>query len=297
MPIWKRIVRSTILCYVLLLLILIVFQRELIYHPSKNENLSSPDALGVPVQVHHFEFTAADETILHGWHYPRAGSENQFQPDDLSESPRVVLYFPGNAGNRSYRVTPCEMLANYGCDVLIADYRGYGDNPGSPDEETLLGDARSLWDHATGEMKVPHNRIVLFGESLGGGLAVRLAAEQSRNSTPPAGLIIQSSFNSLADVAQKHYPFVPAKWLLRDQYKSAAEMGDLDCRYMHFHGDKDEVVPYECGRALFDAAPDDIDKQFVTLENAGHNDLYAEPRNFVPFSRALKAWLDKPTQE
>ncbi|MDG2391018.1 MAG: alpha/beta hydrolase [Planctomycetaceae bacterium] len=290
-PIWKRILRSAILCYVLLLLILVVFQRDLIYHPTKNENLSKAGAMGVPADVHHFEFAGADGVTLHGWRYPRALSESH--PEDLSDSHRVVLYFPGNAGNRSYRVTPCEMLANFGCDVLIADYRGYGDNPGSPTEETLISDAMSLWQHATEKMKIPHDHIVLFGESLGGGVAVQLAAEQCRNGSPPEGLVIQSSFNSLVAVAQSNYPIMPAKLLLRDQFDSASQMVDIECRYLHVHGDNDRVVPYSCGRALFEAAPDDIYKTFVTLENAGHNDLYSDPRNFVPFSRAIQEWLEQ----
>jgi pimeloyl-ACP methyl ester carboxylesterase len=289
-PIWKRILRSAILCYVLLLLILVIFQRDLIYHPTKNEKLSQAGAMGVLADVHHFEFAGADGVTLHGWHYSRALSDSH--PEDLSDSPRVVLYFPGNAGNRSYRVTPCEMLANFGCDVLSADYRGFGDNPVSPTEETLISDAMALWKHANEEMKIPHDRIVLFGESLGGGVAVQLAAEQSRQGTPPEGLVIQSSFNSLVAVAQSHYPIMPAKWLLRDQFDSASQVGEIECRYLHVHGDIDRVVPYSCGRALFEAASDDIDKTFVTLENAGHNDLYSDPKNFVPFSRAIKEWLE-----
>jgi len=79
--------------------------------------------------------------------------------------------------------------------------------------------------------------------------------------------------------------------LLFDQFDSESHIGDITCRYLHIHGDSDKVVPYSCGQKLFDAAPDDIDKKFVTLENAGHNDIYSNPRNFVPFARAVSDWL------
>ncbi|MBD3673825.1 MAG: alpha/beta hydrolase [Planctomycetaceae bacterium] len=286
---WKRLLRSVVLGYVLLIVILLVFQRDLIYHPTRADRLSAKDAASL-VDVHDFEFTGEDGETLHGWHFSRALSESH--PEDLSDSPRVVLYFPGNAGNRSYRVTPCEMLANYGCDVLIADYRGYGENSGSPNEEKFVNDAMSLWKHVTEEMHVPHDRIVLFGESLGGGVATQLAAAQSRKGAPPEGLVIQSSFNSLADVAQRKFFFLPAKWLVWDRFDSAANIGDIKCRYLHLHGDQDEVVPYACGRELYASAPDSIEKQFVTIEDGGHNDLYSDSRHFIALSRAIKIWLE-----
>lgn len=290
-PLWKRLLRSVVLGYVLLVVILLVFQRDLIYHPTRADRLPASEAMSGAPGIHDFEFSGADGSILHGWHYSRHSGDSH--PEDLSESPRVVLYFPGNAGNRSYRWAACLMLSDLGCDVLIADYRGFGDNPGSPSEETLISDAMSLWNHAIEEMKVRHDRIVLFGESLGGGVATQLAATQSRNGTPPEGVIIQSSFNSLADVAQSHFPFVPAKLLLWDQFDSASQIDDIQCRYLHLHGDRDEVVPYACGRDLFASAPADIEKKFVTIKDAGHNDLYADPNNFVPFSRAIREWLDE----
>ena len=288
-PVWKRILRSAALCYLILLVILLVFQRDLIYHPTRADRLSASDAASL-VAVHDFTFAGDDGETLRGWHFSRALSDSH--PEDLSDSPRVILYFPGNAGNRSTRVTRCEMLANFGRDVLIADYRGFGDNPGSPNEENLINDALALWQHVTGEVQVPHDRIVLYGESLGGGVATQLAAKQSKNGTPPEGLIIQSSFNSLGDVAYSHYPIFPTSLLLFDQFDSASHINDITCRYLHIHGDCDEVVPYECGQKLFEAAPDEIDKTFVTLKDAGHNDLYSAPSNFVPFSRALKSWFE-----
>ena len=194
---WLRIVRSGILTYLLLLALMTMLQRSLIYHPRTAGELNAGLHQEVPGGVFDFEFQGADGTSLNGWLYrrnlPRAESPESAL-EALDDSPCVVLYFPGNAGNRSTRIYPCQMLAELGCDVLIADYRGFGDNPGSPSEDVLIADAHSLWNHVRETCGVPHNRIVLFGESLGGGPAVRLAADLSRAGTPPAGDSLELRF-------------------------------------------------------------------------------------------------------
>jgi fermentation-respiration switch protein FrsA (DUF1100 family) len=293
--VWVRILRSTLLTYILIVVVMTVLQRSLIYHPRKANELSAASYDIAPEAVYDFEYHGADGESLNGWYFRRnmQPAENAAETTtQLKDSPQVVLYFPGNAGNRSSRVERCRMLAEFGADVLIADYRGYGDNPGSPSEDVLISDAHCLWDYVTGECGVPHGRVILYGESLGGGMAVRLAADLSRAGTPPAGLVIRSSFNSLGDVGQTHYPFLPVKWVLWDQFDSESHICDINCRYLHVHGDRDEVVPYECGKCLFDAAPDDCDKCFVTLEGAGHNDIYVRRESFVKFSRELRQWLE-----
>lgn len=293
--VWVRILRSALLTYILIVVVMTVLQRSLIYHPRHSSQLSAAQNEIVPEGVYDFEYQGADGESIKGWYFRR-----NMQPAEtaakitrqLIDSPQVVLYFPGNAGHRGSRVESCRMLAEFGADVLIADYRGYGDNPGSPSEEALISDAHCLWDYVTEECGAPHDRIILYGESLGGGMAVRLAADQSRAGTPPAGLVIRSSFNSLGDVGQTHYPFLPVKWVLWDQFDSESHICDINCRYLHVHGDRDKVVPYECGRRLYAAAPDHCDKCFVTLEGAGHNDIYARRDSFVKFSRELKKWLE-----
>ena len=294
-PVWFRMLRSALLTYVSIVVVMTVMQRSLIYHPLTAEALNAGSTGSVPSGVYDFAFRGADGTPLNGWYfrrYMRSAESGEEMTKQLTDSSRVVLYFAGNAGNRSARVDQCEMLAAFGADVLIADYRGFGDNPGSPSEDVLIADAHCLWDYVTGECGVPHERIILYGESLGGGMAVRLAADQSRAGTPPAGLVIRSSFNSLGDVGQSHYPFLPVKWVLWDQFDSESQICDIDCRYLHVHGDRDNVVPYECGKSLFEAAPEGCDKCFVTLEGAGHNDIYARPESFVKFSRELRQWLE-----
>jgi len=294
--VWWRVLRSVLLTYVLIVVVMTVLQRSLIYHPRTEGRLLAGEDYQIDGGVYDFEFHAADGETLNGWHYCRhlhPADTPEALAEELKSSPCVVLYFPGNAGNRSGRVYQCQMLAEFGSDVLIADYRGFGDNPGSPSEGALISDAHRLWDYVTEECGVPHDRIVLYGESLGGGVAVRLAADESRAGTPPGGLVIRSSFSSLGDVGQSHYPFLPVKWVLLDQFDSESHICDINCRYLHIHGDQDEVVPYECGKRLYDAAPPECDKCFVTLEGAGHNDIYDQPDSYVKFSRELRKWLEE----
>ncbi len=117
----------------------------------------------------------------------------------LADGHWLVLFFHGNAGDRRGRVDYCQVFNGARADVFVIDYRGYADNPGSPNETGLLKDARALWKYATETCNVDASRIVLFGESLGGGVAVGLAHEVCAAGTPPAGLIVRSTFSSLTD--------------------------------------------------------------------------------------------------
>ena len=188
-----------------------------------------------------------------------------------------MLYFGGNAANRSYRTLEVEVLANAGADVLIFDYRGYGDNLGTPSEEGLSRDAWAVWRFATEAKKIEPRRIVLFGESLGGGVAIRLASELSQKKTPPAGLILRSTFSSLPDAGAYHFPWLPVRWLLIDRFPSEQRIRDVTCPLLQFHGRRDTILPLRLGRKLFDAAPQKsasgVAKKFVELANADHNDV------------------------
>jgi fermentation-respiration switch protein FrsA (DUF1100 family) len=231
-------------------------------------------------QVHTITVPAADQTVLHGWHVLPDGhtAANRAECDrELAAGRRLVLYFSGNAGNRRYRPLEFGIFTRLGADVFIFDYRGYGDNSGSPSEELLVSDARAIWNYATQERGVPANRIILYGESLGGGVAVRLAAELSQSDSAPAGLIIRSTFPSLVEAGEYHYPFLPVRLALVDRFESAVHVPDVTCPMLQLHGIRDTIMPIELGRRLFEAAPErsssGIAKQFVELQNAGHNDV------------------------
>lgn len=283
---WLKILAAT---YLGILLLLALFQRSLIYHPFAEQSLPATSA-GFPAgQAHDVLVQTEDLVDLHGWLIKpkRQDSRSKNEPLGLQfeENRWLVLYFGGNAANRGYRLNEVRLLTALAADVLIVDYRGYGDSSGSPTEEGLAQDARAIWTFATKKQHVPPNRIVLFGESLGGGVAVRLASELCRSNTPPAGLILRSTFNSLVDAAASHFAWIPTGWLMVDRFPSDQRIGDLVCPLLQFHGQRDQIVPFRLGQKLFDAAPakssNGIAKSFVALPNADHNDVIETSRHEV----------------
>ncbi|MGE3315498.1 MAG: alpha/beta hydrolase [Planctomycetaceae bacterium] len=269
------------------------FQRRLIYLPRAVSDLT-PEQAGLPRgKVHAISTTTEDGLRLNGWHILPDGKTADDHGDcdrELEDGGYVVLYFYGNAGSRVRQVQDVRDFTSLGCHVFLFDYRGYGDNPGSPSETGLAADARAVWKYAVDERKLPHDRILLFGQSLGGAVATRLAEEASRQKTAPAGLIVNATFSSLTDAAQWHYPFLPVRLVLVDRYPSTDRIGKVTCPILVMHGDKDDIVPIAQGRKLFESAPaqseNGIPKRFVEFSNVGHNDV-----SHVLLSGAVKSFL------
>jgi len=205
----------------------------------------------------HFEdcwFTAVDGLRLHGWYLqhpqPRA----------------VVLHIHGNAGNLSHRAEVAELLhARYDASVLLFDYRGYGRSEGIPTMLGILRDARAARKELAARENIAENQVVLLGESLGGAVAVDLAAEEGAR-----GLILESTFSSLRDVAGFHYPRLLVSMVVADKLNSAARIGKYRGPLLQVHGDADQIIPFASGRRLFDAANEP--KRLLVLARHDHND-------------------------
>lgn len=282
--------------YLAMVVMLAVLQRALIYLPDREPRIDPRDAGLSPGRVHTITLKTDDGWELRGWHLlpPGQSAADPKQTDQqLALGRPVVLYFSGNAGNRAWRIPDFEVFTQLGCDVFVFDYRGYGENPGSPSEARLAADATAAWRYATQTRRIEPRRLILFGESLGGGVAVRLAAEQCAAGTPPGGLVLRATFSSLPDAAAYHYPWLPVRWLLVDRYPSAARIPRVTCPILHIHGRRDTIIPIELGRRLFAAAPpqsaNGIPKRFVELPTADHNDILAvaEPE----FQAAVEEFL------
>jgi uncharacterized protein len=229
---------------------LYVFQRHLLYLPDgTHPQLGEFAALGVREK----RIETADGLSLLSWYLPPP------------EGRPVIVYFHGNAGHIGYRAERLRHFARDGYGVLMAEYRGYGGNPGTPTETGLYVDAAAALDFLN-RLGIKPNRLVLYGESLGSGVAVQMAAHREI-----AALILEAPFTSVAEVAQFHYPFVPAARLMRDRFESIARIGGVKAPILILHGAHDTVVPLRFGRALFDAAPDP--KEFWLAPGAGHENL------------------------
>jgi fermentation-respiration switch protein FrsA (DUF1100 family) len=212
---------------------------------------------------------AEDGVALHGWFIPSA------------ESDLALLFFHGNAGNISHRGDSVGVFRRLGVNVLIPDYRGYGRSEGSPSEEGLYRDARAAWQWLVDEGGFPPQRIIVFGRSLGGVVAARLASEVG-----PRALILESTFTSARDMARDLFPVLSRLVWLRYDLDAASYVRGVRAPTLVMHSPQDEIIPYRLGRAVFEAAPQP--KRFIDL-NGGHNDgfLRSEPG----YTDALRGFL------
>ncbi len=239
-----------LIAYLAVLSLLYVFQRQLLYFPDK----SRPQLAGLAqLGVCEIGLTTADGLSLSSWYLP------------AREGRPVILYLHGNGGNIGYRGDRMRRFAREGYGVLMLEYRGYGGNPGTPTETGLYDDARAGLDFLQREA-IAADRLVLYGESLGSGVAVQMAARQK-----VAALILESPFTSVAAVAQYHYPYVPAARLIWDRYDSLSRIGRVSAPILILRGDRDAVVPAPFSEALFDAAPEP--KESWLAPDAGHMNL------------------------
>jgi fermentation-respiration switch protein FrsA (DUF1100 family) len=252
LPFAWQVFRQILIVYLGTLVILMFLENSLIFFPSPY-----PQGNWRPVglEFEDADFSAADGTPLHGWYVPHA-------------KPRgVVLFCHGNAGNITHREEILRRLHNVtGVTVFIFDYRGYGRSMGKPTEAGVLADARAARDWLCRRENVAPDKLILMGESLGGAVAVDLAAEKGAR-----GLILESTFTSLRDVGAHHFPWIPVRLLVRTQLDALAKIKSYRGPLLQSHGDQDTVVPYKFGRKLFEAA--NGPKEFVTLTGEEHNDL------------------------
>ena len=236
--------------------VLFLVQRSLMYHPT--QNLSSPALSGIP-EASSVLLSSEDGITLQSWYsVPK-------------KEARILVYFHGNAGNISDRAFKVRPYIDAGLGIMLVGYRGYGDNPGYPTEIGLFYDGSAALAYLE-KLGFPPKTWLLYGESLGSAVAVEMAQRYATAATPVGALILEAPFTSMSDVAAKHYPYVPARALVKDRYDSQAKITTVNTRLLIFHGDRDRVVPISLGKQLFDKASEP--KRFYQVKGAGHNDLY-----------------------
>ena len=235
---------------------LVVVQRSLLYFPAGG--VPAPAETLVP-EMAVVRLATADGLDLDSWYAPAAARRP------------TIVYFCGNGGHIGMRDAKVRPYLDAGFGVLLVGYRGYGDNPGSPSEKGLYADARAALGFLRGSGLAPAT-WVLYGESMGSGVAVQIALEQSETGNPVGAVVLEAPFTSIGDVAQAHYPFVPARWLVRDRFDSASKIARVGSPVYIVHGEGDRIVPVRYGRRLFAAAAEP--KEMRVVSGAGHNDLY-----------------------
>jgi len=235
--------------YAGVLALMFIFQRRLMYFPSAER--VAPAAAGLP-QAAEATFASSDGENLIAWFVaPRAGKP-------------LVLYFQGNAEGLPARVSRFEWLLADGTGLLALNYRGYGGSTGTPSEQGLIRDGEAAYEFA--RARVAPERIVPFGESLGTGVAVALAATHA-----VAAVILDAPFTSAADVGAAAFPFVPVRWAMKDAFRSDLRIAQVRAPLLVLHGAQDRVVPIQFGERLFALAHEP--KRFVRFPDGGHVDL------------------------
>lgn len=280
-----RFVRWTFLFgvipYLAIVAALAIFQRHLIFPLTRTERLLAEDQQSPEGCIEDVAFQTADGLTINGWRFRAKNCREGKGILPEEDSRPVILYFPGNGGTRQDRIQDGQEYCSFASDVFIFDYRGYADNPGAPSEQAIVSDAYRAWQFVTHEQGIAPERMLIVGESLGGGVATALTNKLCREGKSPQGLVVNSTFSSLADTAARQYPWVPVRLLILDPFDSTKRMPNVECPVVVLHGNQDELIPLDLARKLFTAVPEQsksgIPKQFIEVKGAGHNQIsYSE---------------------
>jgi len=226
---------------------------KLIFYPSA-EIIHTPGQVGLEFQD--LFFTTADGVRLHSWFIPHRDA-------------RITLvWFHGNAGNISHRVENIKLLHDkVKVNIFIFDYRGYGRSEGSVSEAGTYQDGAAALQFVRKQLGVEAQNLIIFGRSLGAAVAAEMASRFDSR-----GLILESPFVSIREMAKSVFPLLPIGPLLQTRYDNLEKIVKIKVPLLVLHGDRDEVIPYEHGKRVFAAAPGP--KDFYTINGAGHNDTY-----------------------
>ena len=214
-------------------------------------------------------FTTSDNKKLNGWYIPAEGAEY------------TVILCHGNAGNIGHRLEKLSILHNLGLNVFIFDYRGYGNSEGVQGEAGLYKDAAAAYEHVTGKLEVSQKKVILYGESIGGGVVIDLATNKD-----VGAVISEDAFTSVKDMARMAYPFLPS-FIYSTKMDSLAKIKDVSCPKLIIHSVDDEIVPYRQGERLFESAPEP--KTFLKLRG-GHNTAFMDSQD--KYSEGIRYFIE-----
>lgn len=247
----------------------LVLEPRLTFFPVR-AYFDTPAAAGLPFED---VFLRTDDGVrIHGWFIPAAGRDSGGTPG--SRPPTTLLFFHGNAENIGGCLDLAALARPAGHNLLLLDYRGYGESEGQPSERGLYRDGEAALLHLRSRQDVDPGRIVVWGRSIGAAVAVYLAAGDPGGAPAVAGVILESPFTSVQDLlrAGGHLVLYAASRFGNYRFDSAARIGRVAAPVLIIHGTDDEIAPFELGRTLYDLAPGR--KELAAIRGGGHNDLF-----------------------
>ena len=266
-----RLILLALAAYVIAVAFMYVFQRQFQYHGG-SAPLPTPKEVGVP-QMQEVTTKTEDGLNLQGWFIPPKESDG-----------KIVILFHGNAGNISHRALKAAHFFEKGYGVYLAEYRGYGGNPGSPDEEGLYKDARAAVSFVQ-RKGYEASQLVFYGESIGTSVAIEMA----RRYQPPL-LILEAPFTSTVDIAKLGYYWLPVGLLMKDRHDNLSRIAEVRSSLLIVHGDEDGLIPIALAQKLYETA--NHPKEFVTIYGGNHVDLYDHNAGYI-----VTEWLDRQVAE
>ena len=232
--------------YFLILVFLYFYQRNLLYHP--NENNYSEDKISVDIEK--VRIKTLDNIELIGWYHEK----------NLKDF-KTLIFFHGNAGSLENRIHKLNHFRDMNINFLIIAWRGFSGNKGNPSEQGLYEDGKSAIDWLI-KKGVSEKNLILYGESLGTGVATHLA--QNKNY---AGVILETPFTSMIDAAKKFYPYIPVKLLLKDKFENYKKIKNINSPILIMHGEVDQLVPFSMGKKIYEIANKPKYSYFTKYDN------------------------------
>ncbi len=239
------VIRILIFAYIGLAIALYFGQSNLVFMPSKDV-LETPKSMGLKFED--IQLTTKDNVNLSAWFIP--------VKDNDPVGKGVILFCHGNGGNISNRISYLPIFKDLGLATFLFDYRGYGKSEGQPSEEGTYTDVEAAWQYLTQERKIPPQKIIVYGESLGGAIASYIVqtTTQQNSQNSAAGLILASTFTSISDRAAELYPFLPIHLLSRFNYNSRDRLPNIKIPVLIMHSIDDEIIPFHHGDRNFQVA-------------------------------------------
>ena len=241
-----EVVIGILVVYASVLILLFIFQRNLMYHPDENNYFGDK----LEVEIEKVQIKTSDDISLLGW----------FHKKDLKNF-KTIVYLHGNAGKLENRIHKLNHFKDMDVNFLIIAWRGFSGNEGKPTETGLYEDGMSAikWLNSLG---VVEEDIIIYGESLGTGIATQIAQNKSF-----AGLVLETPFTSMVEAAKNFYPYIPVSLILKDKYKNDEKIKNINIPILVMHGEADQIVPFWMGKKVFNLANEPKYSYFTTTDD------------------------------